>query len=745
MPTSILRFLPSVFCLILLLAFSFLAPAQTSNNLVPMFRPVTLPEAQIPTRDAEQTIGLQLDPSALDFMRKQAPDAFTLPLPRRNGNRMYLKLKRYDFHKGPIRLGRTTAEGYQESEYAPGIISYQIQNRKMSGVVILTPSGVFATIRMGKRQLELSPVAADETGKHVFFNVAHLTAPLSFSCGTEDVAIRTMGMTAERSSENILECIEVALEIDFFTFNTFSSCTETADWALAMLAAVDGIYRTELDDLVTLQATFVHVWEIEDPYASITGDGGALLTAFRNEWETNSNFTAVQRDLTHYLTRRTNTGTGGIAYVDVVCYDPYAYGLSSALTATTNYTGGYAWNLNVLAHEFGHNLGSNHTQWCGWSSGPIDNCANYEGESLCDGYTSNPTPQVGTIMSYCHAISGGSVVLEFHPTVESEGLIPAISTGIGSCYGDCAPFESSCDVYGCMDETACNYNPEAVYDNGSCAEVDLCGDCGGGNAACSGCLDETACNYDAEAIVDAANCSYPPEGLPCDCISSIDLNGTISAGQTIAASLSDYSGALESFFISMDFDNSTSTGTWPADQVLRIDAPNGNCFEIGGYNDDLGCSNASTFPSDWATNVAGIYSTTVVVAGNLAGEGEWTFTLGNGWTGSGPVNLEVTVTSTYLCVPPVDVPGCTDPVACNFDPNATSDDDSCEYTSCLEGCEADLDNDGIIAVSDVLLLLSDFACVTPPEPECEGDVDGNGTTNVNDLLAILSAFGESCN
>ncbi len=32
---------------------------------------------------------------------------------------------------------------------------------------------------------------------------------------------------------------------------------------------------------------------------------------------------------------------------------------------------------------------------------------------------------------------------------------------------------------GCMDENACNYNPLALTDDGSCAELDECGDCGG--------------------------------------------------------------------------------------------------------------------------------------------------------------------------------------------------------------------------------------------------------------------------
>jgi len=353
------------------------AQGKPAANLIPLFRPADLALAEIPTQKPEQAIGLQLDLAAAAFVRKNAPDRFVLALPVRDGKRILLKLERYESYRGPIRLGRTTADGFKESDYVPGVTSYRVRNKGLSGVVVLTPTGLFAAIRKGQTQFELSPIAGNQEGLHVWFEVADLASPLSFACGTEDMAVRAMGMPAEeRSSSQILECIEVALDIDYFTYTQFGSdCIAAADWAMAMLAAVDGIYRTELNDLVTLSATFIHVWETTDPYAAVTNDGGGLLDVFRNEWESNPNFTGIQRDITHYLTRRSNTGTGGIAYLDVVCYETYAYGLSSALTSTTNYTGGYAWNLNVLAHELAHNLGSNHTQWCGWSTGPIDNCA----------------------------------------------------------------------------------------------------------------------------------------------------------------------------------------------------------------------------------------------------------------------------------------------------------------------------------------------------------------------------------
>ena len=59
---------------------------------------------------------------------------------------------------------------------------------------------------------------------------------------------------------------------------------------------------------------------------------------------------------------------------------------------------------------------------------------------------------------------------------------------------------------GCTDSTACNYDPEATSDNGSCLDNDVCGICGGDGSSCTGCTDPTSCNYDSSATIDDGSC-----------------------------------------------------------------------------------------------------------------------------------------------------------------------------------------------------------------------------------------------
>jgi len=78
----------------------------------------------------------------------------------------------------------------------------------------------------------------------------------------------------------------------------------------------------------------------------------------------------------------------------------------------------------------------------------------------------------------------------------------------------------------------------------------------------------------------------------------------------------------------------------------------------------------------------------------------------------------------------LDVLGCTDADATNFDPSATY-----MYGMCLY--PGDYDEDGMITVSDLLALLSFFGCGSCPEQ----DLTGDDVVTVQDILVWLGLFG----
>ena len=309
---------------------------------------------------------------------------------------------------------------------------------------------------------------------------------------------------------------------------------------------------------------------------------------------------------------------------------------------------------------------------------------------------------------------------------------------------------------GCTDPSACNYSPEAITDDGSCQPFDACGICGGSGDTCSGCTDASACNYDATALVDDGSCL---------------LTG-ISVTMTIL------------------------TDNYPAETTWTVVDANGETVMSGGpYS-----SNATTYTSEECL-ADGCYTLTVFDSygdGLCCGYGEGSYSLSDESgavyaSGASFDDLDLT----DFCLETVgDIEGCTDSSACNFDPTATLDDGSCtvedacgvcggpgtdtdgdgiadcnEIAGCTDSagcnylaeatdsaactypeegldcngeptsCAEDLNSNGMVEVSDVLILLADFGC----DNECSvADVNGDGMVSVADILLLLAAFGEAC-
>ena len=90
----------------------------------------------------------------------------------------------------------------------------------------------------------------------------------------------------------------------------------------------------------------------------------------------------------------------------------------------------------------------------------------------------------------------------------------------GVCLGD-ADGDGICDEedtcfgdIGCDDQGACNFDPLANCNDGSCLYIDECGECGG--TGITGCMDFYACNYNPDATCDDGSCTEDDECGVCD-------------------------------------------------------------------------------------------------------------------------------------------------------------------------------------------------------------------------------------
>ena len=280
-------------------------------------------------------------------------------------------------------------------------------------------------------------------------------------------------------------------------------------------------------------------------------------------------------------------------------------------------------------------------------------------------------------------------------------------------------------VLGCTDDNACNYNPAAEANDGSCTYAATFYDCSGvclndtdGDGVCNeleipgctqegasnfnpaatyedgscqfpGCTNAGACNFDATANVDNGSCIFPEPFYDCDgnCLNDTDNDGICNEleipGCTNAAA-ANYNAAATDDDGSCAFPGCTNPDADNFDQAANVD--DGRCI--------LG---ACTYANADNYNAAATYDDGSCVFG-----------------------------------------GCTEEAALNYQPLATVNDGSCVFA--VTGCTyPDADNFNAAATQD------DGTCTFTVAPACPFDVDGNGTIGSADLLEFLAVYGTACN
>ncbi|MDG2363750.1 MAG: choice-of-anchor B family protein, partial [Flavobacteriales bacterium] len=123
--------------------------------------------------------------------------------------------------------------------------------------------------------------------------------------------------------------------------------------------------------------------------------------------------------------------------------------------------------------------------------------ANLEEVAYFDLYPSNNSAQFdGTWSNYPYFPSGVIAVSHIQEGLFLLGLSGELSD------------------LGCTDSEACNYDPSAIEDDGSCIGFNICGGCENEELFCVGCTDIDACNYSLDATIDDSTCFIIAPPLP---------------------------------------------------------------------------------------------------------------------------------------------------------------------------------------------------------------------------------------
>lgn len=372
---------------------------------------------------------LTLNTAQLENLFVQKPEAVTLFIPVSGNEVMEVELVQYDLFASGFKVATSQSNGaavnYHPGVYYRGMVKNQPQTMAAISIFKNEIMGVISTPQQGNMVLGL--LNTGNKTDYVLYSDQNLMVSMNFQCDTDDSApaLQPTGLLNDLQGmiTTVSNCVRVYLECEYDMQVEKGGVTGTTNYMTGLFNVVSTLYQNEG---ITTPISEIFVWTTPDPYA--TTSTSDALNSFRNYR------TSFNGDVAHLVSRGAPSG-GGVAWVNALCTSyKYAY---SYIYSSYSLFPTYSWSVEVITHEMGHNLGSQHTHACAWNGDntAIDGCGPAAGYS--EGCTA-PVPTAGTIMSYCHLVSGVGINFTLGFGTQPGDRIRTRITN-ATCLTSCAP------------------------------------------------------------------------------------------------------------------------------------------------------------------------------------------------------------------------------------------------------------------------------------------------------------------
>ncbi|KAA5535081.1 T9SS type A sorting domain-containing protein [Taibaiella lutea] len=235
-----------------------------------------------------------------------------------------------------------------------------VGNHNITAKIDISSSGFHAMVFNGSETYFIDPYSDEDNNYYICYYKTDVQRIGSFSCNvldniTSDLNNESGIATGNKTHGTQRRTYRLALACTYEYSVAVGGATPTKASVLAQMVLimnrVNGVYERELASTMTLVAntdTLIFL-TAADPYTN--DDGSAMLTENINT--VNARVGAGNFDIGHVF----STGGGGVAYLGVLCNNTYKGG---GVTGLPNPVGD-AFAIDYVAHEMGHQFGSDHT------------------------------------------------------------------------------------------------------------------------------------------------------------------------------------------------------------------------------------------------------------------------------------------------------------------------------------------------------------------------------------------------